>query len=75
MTENTHRHISRGEGIDQLQLRLKDEEVAEAATVPAEPPKQVGDDAKAKPKRKPLPEHLPRVDCRRRLQRLWRYAA
>lgn len=73
--QNTHRFGSKGEGIDQLQLRLKDEEVAEAATVPAEPPKQVGDDAKAKPKRKPLPEHLPRVDCRRRLQRLWRYAA
>ena len=60
--QNTHRFGSKGEGIDQLQLRLEDEEVAEAATVPAEPPKQVGEDAKAKPKRKPLPEHLPRVE-------------
>ena len=32
--QNTHRFGSKAEGIDQLQLRLEDEEVAEAADVP-----------------------------------------
>lgn len=60
--QNTHRFGSKAEGIDQLQLRLEDEEVADAAAAtPAEPPKQAEKDAKTKPKRKPLPEHLPRV--------------
>ena len=60
--QNTHRFGSKAEGIDQLQLRLEDEEVAEAADVPVEPPLHADGDTKAKPKRKPLPEHLPRVE-------------
>ena len=53
-----HRFGAKSETLDQLQLRLEDEEIA-AAT--AEPPVQ-GDavKAKAKPKRKPLPAELPR---------------
>lgn len=34
--QNTHRFGSKAEGIDQLQLRLEDEEVAEAANAPPE---------------------------------------
>jgi len=56
--QNTHRFGSKAEGIDQLQLRLEDEEVAEAAA-PLKQPKQTDEDTKAKPKRKPLPR--PRV--------------
>jgi len=60
--QNTHRYGSKAEGIDQLQLHLEDEEVAEAAAALAEPSKQVDEDAKTKPRRRPLPEHLPRVE-------------
>lgn len=59
--QNTHRFGSKAEGIDQLQLRLEDEEVAEAADTPLEKPKQTDEDTKAKPKRRPLPDHPPRV--------------
>ena len=53
-----HRFGAKSETLDQLQLRLEDEEIA--ATT-AEPQVQ-GDavEAKAKPKRKPLPAALPR---------------
>ena len=60
--QNIHRFGSKAEGIDQLQLRLEGEEVADAAAAPVAPPKQANEDAKTKPKRKPLPEHLPRVE-------------
>jgi transposase len=60
--QNTHRFGSKAEGIDQLQLRLEDDEVAEAAAIPLKQPKQTDEDTKAKPKRKPLPDHLPRVE-------------
>ena len=60
--QNTHRFGSKAEGIDQLQLRLEDEEVAEAADTPLEKPKQTDEDTKAKPKRRPLPDHPPRVE-------------
>ena len=50
--QNTHRFGSKAEGIDQLQLRLEDEEVAEAADTPLEKPKQTDEDTKAKPKRR-----------------------
>lgn len=60
--QNTHRFGSKAEDIDQLQLRLEDEEVAEAAATPLKQPKQADEDTKAKPKRKPLPDHLPRVE-------------
>jgi transposase len=53
-----HRFGSKSETLDQLQLRLEEEEIAAAE---AEPPVQ-GDAAelKIKPKRKPLPPTLPR---------------
>ena len=60
--QNTHRFGSKAECIDQMQLRLEDDEVAQAATTPVEPQKQTDEDVKAKPKRKPLPEHLPRIE-------------
>jgi transposase len=61
--QNTHRFGSKAEGIDQLQLRLEDEEVAEAvAAAPFEQPTEADVDTKSKPKRKPLPEHLSRVE-------------
>ena len=57
-----HRFGSRSEALDQLALALEDQEIAASAQEPAP------DDAKAdrptapkgKPKRKPLPGHLPR---------------
>lgn len=60
--QNTHRFGSKAEGIDQLQLRFEDEEVAVAAAAPLDQPTEVEADTKAKPKRKPLPDHLPRVE-------------
>jgi len=53
-----HRFGSKSETMDQLQLRLEEEEIAAAEAVP---PAQ-GDTAepKVKPKRKPLPPNLPR---------------
>jgi len=62
--QNTHRFGSKAEGIDQLQLRLEDEEVAEAAAAPVQLEPHSGQETKTKPKRKPLPEHLPRVEQR-----------
>ena len=57
-----HQFGSRSEALDQLALRLEDEEIAASAQDP------VADDAdtdqevasKGKPRRKPLPDHLPR---------------
>jgi transposase len=61
--QNAHRFGSKAESIDQLQLRLEDEEVAEAvAATPLEQPKEADADTKSKSKRKPLPDHLPRVE-------------
>jgi transposase len=60
--QNIHRFGSKAEGLDQLQLRLEDEEVADAAAAPAGPTEHAVECVKAKPKRKPLPEHLPRVE-------------
>ena len=59
---NRHRFGSKSEGMDQLQLFTENEEIAEAAaeaeqTPPTEPVEQ-----KTKPKRKPLPEHLERIE-------------
>ncbi len=59
---NRHRFGSKSEGMDQLQLFVENEEIAEAATeaveaMPAEPV-----EPKAKPKRKPLPDHLERIE-------------
>jgi transposase len=58
--QNIHRFGSKAEGIDQLQLRLEDEEVAAAAAAPVAPPKQANEDAKTKPKRKPPPQPMHR---------------
>ena len=61
-----HQFGSRSERLDQLEMRLEDEEIAEAAEAPA-----VGTEVEtgaaqahepAKPSRKPLPDHLPRHD-------------
>ena len=60
--QNTHRFGSKAEGIDQLQLRLEDDEVADAAAASLGQPQQRDEDAKAKPKRRPLPKHLPPVE-------------
>jgi transposase len=56
-----HRFGSRSEALDQLALRLEDEEIAASAQEPS--PADAGQPAtppKGKPKRKPLPSHLPR---------------
>lgn len=58
--QSAHRFGSKAEGIDQLQLRLEDEEVAKAADEPIEQNQVVDPEDKIKPKRKPLPDHLPR---------------
>ena len=57
-----HRFGASSEALDQLQLTLEDEEVAQAAEraeVPAASP-DTETEPKAQPKRKPLPDHLPR---------------
>ena len=57
-----HRFGSRSEALDQLALMLEDEEIAASAQEPA-PDDAKADQptaAKGKPKRKPLPGHLPR---------------
>ena len=57
-----HRFGSRSEALDQLTLTLEDEEIAASAQEPA--PDEAKADRptapKGKPKRKPLPGHLPR---------------
>ncbi len=65
------------EALDQLDLGLEDEEIARAAEAPTEPTPAT----KKQPKRRPLPDHLPReetvlapgercADCGGRLKRL-----
>jgi transposase len=58
---NRHRFGSTSESLDQLRLALENEEIAVAAVEPASP-KVTGSEpgAKAKPHRKPLPDHLER---------------
>lgn len=53
-----HRFGSTSESLDQLQLRLEDEEIAAAKDDKPAPASK--DDPKSKPKRKPLPADLPR---------------
>jgi transposase len=58
-----HRFGSSSEAIDQLELTLEEEEIARAAETPIEDAaaeSSTPDTAKKKPKRRPLPEHLPR---------------
>jgi len=56
---NRHRFGSSSESLDQLQLTLENEEIAVAAVEPSTP-QAAGPEAKAKPRRKPLPNHLER---------------
>jgi len=55
-----HRFGASSEALDQLELRLEDEEISAAAErpAPADPP----DAGKGVPKRRPLPDHLPREE-------------
>ena len=55
-----HRFGASSEALDQLELRLEDEEISAAAErpVPADPP----DAGKGVAKRRPLPDHLPREE-------------
>jgi transposase len=53
-----HRFGARSEGLDQLELLLEGEEIAAAAEARVE--KSSEQEPKVQPKRKPLPDHLPR---------------
>jgi transposase len=55
-----HRFGSRSEALDQLALTLEDEEIAASAQEPAPDDADQPEAPKDKPKRKPLPGHLPR---------------
>ncbi len=60
-----HRFGASSEALDQLQLTLEDEEVARAAEpteVPLDTSQESEVEPKAQPKRKPLPDHLPRLE-------------
>ena len=54
-----HRFGSTSETMDQLELALEEEEIAEAKIEPPAPPDTAAE-PKNKPKRKPLPDRLPR---------------
>ena len=53
-----HQFGSRSEALDQLELTLEEQEIARAAEAPSSQPSPV--DEKRQPKRRPLPDHLPR---------------
>ncbi len=55
-----HRFGSRSEALDQLTLTLEDEEIAASAQEPTPDDTDHPTAPKGKPKRKPLPGHLPR---------------
>jgi hypothetical protein len=59
-----HRFGARSESLDQLELTLEEEEIAQAKAGPADRPRDTGDALKNKPKRKPPPAHLPREEQR-----------
>jgi len=56
-----HRFGQRSEALDQLELTLEEEEIARAIETPVEDAATT-EKQKGKPKRKPLPDHLPRND-------------
>ena len=56
-----HRFGQRSEALDQLELTLEEEEIAPAVEAPVEDAATT-ENPKGKPKRKPLPDHLPRND-------------
>jgi transposase len=55
-----HQFGSRSESLDQLELTLEEEEIARAAETPATIEADEPVEEKQQPKRKPLPDHLPR---------------
>ena len=55
-----HQFGSRSESLDQLELSLEEEEIARAAEAPATIEADEPVEEKQQPKRKPLPDHLPR---------------
>ena len=57
-SQNRHRFGTRSETLDQLELVLESEEIASAEDIAVE--NEPIKTSKAKPSRKPLPEHLPR---------------
>src|SRR5688572_16514039 len=57
-----HRFGSSSESLDQLQLRLEDEEIAAAQADKALPPADPTATPKGVPRRKPLPADLPRQE-------------
>lgn len=59
---NRHRFGSESESMDQLQLFAENEAIAEAVVKGIEPKSQESAELKEKPKRKPLPDHLERIE-------------
>lgn len=55
-----HRFGSRSESLDQLELTLEEQEIAVAAEAPVQQDPTAPTDDKRQPKRRPLPDHLPR---------------
>jgi len=55
-----HQFGSRSESLDQLELTLEEEEIARASGDPAEQAAPALAGEKRRPKRRPLPDHLPR---------------
>ena len=79
--QRRHRLGARSESLDQLELTLEEEEIALAAEAPVRQDTAAAPDKKRQPKRRPLPDHLPRnetvlsagdacADCGGRLKRL-----
>ena len=79
--QRRHRFGARSESLDQLELTLEEEEIALAAEAPVRQDTAAAPDKKRQPKRRPLPDHLPRnetvlsagdacADCGGRLKRL-----
>ncbi|MDA0340513.1 MAG: IS66 family transposase [Proteobacteria bacterium] len=58
-----HQFGSRSESLDQLELTLEAEEIARAAEAPGAQDTAVPGGDKRKPRRQPLPEHLPRNEA------------
>jgi transposase len=55
-----HQFGTRSESFDQLELTLEEEEIARAAEVPPGPDDTTATEERRKPRRRPLPGHLPR---------------
>ena len=55
-----HQFGARSESLDQLELTLEEEEIAQAAEAPLQRDAGTLPDGQRQPKRRPLPDHLPR---------------